>query len=239
MKTISMEDVLNHKEIDSSKQKVKDIESRVEGRIMSTNNKCINVLYVLAKLLGSRLKNYVELGVLHGGSMALVKMAMSRKKNAKIVGVDLFDGFDRKSHIDPISKVEVTNQVATRNIKIFGKDNVDIKFIQGDAVADATVENIENELGKNIHLLFIDCDFKKDNLKKMFTDYGRLVATGGIVIFGNYERKGYPGVKSAIDELSFNGWGELGQYKMYYIVQKKGSRGRPAGSKTKRSIYDK
>lgn len=239
MKKLTMEEILEHKEFESSKQKVRDIESRVEGRIMSTPNKCINILYILAKILGSKMKTYVELGVLHGGSMALIKMAMARKKSGKLLGVDLFDGFNRKAHIDPISKVEITNQVATRNLNIFGKGNLDIKFIKGDAVDDATIEAVKNETGKKINLLFIDCDFKKGNLVKMFTEYSKLVASGGIVVFGNYNRKGYNGVAEAIDEIAFRGWEKIGQYKMYYIVQRKGSNGRAKGTKTARTLQEK
>ena len=238
-KQLTMEEIIEHKEFESSKQKVRDIESRVEGRIMSTSNKCINILYILAKTLGSKLKTYVELGVLHGGSMALVKMAMVRKKSGKMIGVDLFDGFDRKAHIDPVSKMEITNQVATRNLRIFGKDNLDIKFIKGDAADDATIEAVKNETGKKINLLFIDCDFKKENLVKMFTEYSKLVSSGGIILFGNYKRNGYNGVAEAIDEITFKGWEEIGQYKMYYIVQKKGSMGRPRGVKTARTLQEK
>jgi len=238
MKSYTLEDILSHKEMETSIQKVKDIESRMEGRIMSTPNKCIHILYVIAKLLGTKLNNYVELGVLHGGSMTLVKMAMSRKKSGKLIGVDLFDGFDRKSHIDPVSKVEVTNQVASRNIHKFGNDNLDIKFIKGDAAADETIQKIENEVGKKIDLLFIDCDFKKENLEKMFKEYGRLMSKGGIVIFGNYDRVGYPAVKEVIDAQDFKGWNDIGVYKMYYIVQKTANMGRPAGKKSRRSVYD-
>ena len=238
-KFLTLEDILEHKEYESSKQKVKDIEGRFEGRIMSTPNKCIHVLYLLAKLLGTKMKTYVELGVLHGGSMALVQMAMARKKSGQMIGVDFFDGFDKKVHVDPVSSVEVTNQVATRNLKIFGKDNLDISFIKGDATADATIEAVKDQLQGKINLLFIDCDFKKENVEKMFSEYGKMVGAGGVIVFGNYTRTGYPGVTLAIDEMKFNGWEKVGQYKMYYIVQKKGSRGRPAGRKTARSLHEK
>ena len=240
MKTYTIDDILNHKEFTTSLQKIKDIEGRIEGRIMSTPNKCIHVIYLLAKLLGSKLKTYVELGVLHGGSMSLVKMAMSRKKSAKIIGVDMFDGFDLRFHIDPVSKVEITNQVVSRNLHYFGKDNVDIRLVKGDAAAKKTVEAVENQLeGEKISLLFIDCDFKKENVITMFKEYGKLVSSGGIIVFGNYRRKEYPGVERAIEELSFRGWKTVGVYKMYYIVQKKGIQGRPAGRKTARSLYEK
>jgi len=184
------------------------------------------------------MKTYVELGVLHGGSMSLVKMAMARKKNGQMIGVDLFDGFDRKSHIDPVSKMEITNSVATRNINIFGGDNLNVSFVKGDAVADDTIAAVKAQLKSKIDLLFIDCDFKKENVIKMFNEYGKQISSGGVVVFGNYNRTGYPGVKEAVDELTFNGWDVIGQCKMYYIVQRKSSRGRPSGSKTARSLKD-
>ena len=237
-KMITIEDIETHKDANLSKQKVRDIESRIEGRIMSTPNKAIGVLYVLAKLMGSKLQNYVELGLLHGGSMTRVKMALGNKKNGKIIGVDLFEGFDRKAHIDPISKMEITNQVASRNLNIFPGNKSEISFIKGDAIEDSVVSKIGEITNKKIDLLFIDCDFKKENVIKMFKDYGKIVSTDGVIVFGNYKRDGYDGVAQAIDEISFNGWEEIGKYKMYYIIQKKSSRGRPQGSITATSVED-
>ncbi len=114
-----------------------------------------------------------------------------------------------------------------------------LNFIKGDAADDATIEAVKKKLVKKYNLLFIDCNFKKENLVKMFTEYSKLVATGGIIVFGNYKRKGYNSVTEAVDEITFRGWEEIGQYKMYYIVQKKGNSGRPRGMKTARSLQEK
>ena len=222
MDSITLNDIINHPEFDSSKQLSPKILCRMEGRVVLDKNST-NILYLLAKMLGDDLKNYVELGVQHGGTMCLV--AMGASPNTNLYGVDWFDGYYKKFPIDPDSRVEITPQVASRNVGLFNKNNNKVEFVKGTTYDSNTVDLITEKTEKNIGMLFIDDSFTKQSTTDNFKNYGKFVHQGGFIIFDNYGHPDFPDVKKTIDKMPFNGWNVIGQYRQLFIIQKLGMRG--------------
>lgn len=107
---------------------IQNVKSKIIGRFADGGKVAAHLLQLVKKAGDG---NYLEIGVLHGGSIcavALFKKELGQK--GICVGVDMFNGYynNPDSLKDKKSEVEVTLKTALSNIEQFKLDNV--KLIQ-------------------------------------------------------------------------------------------------------------
>ena len=123
--------------------------------------------------------NYLEIGVLHGGSLCSVALLKKRLGHEGIcIGVDPLDGYYR-THTgkkkDPRSGVPVTIETVNENLARFGLDNVEI--------IKAKSPNFEVE--GNFIVSYIGGDHKEESV---WADWLKVKdITTGFVVFHDYK----------------------------------------------------
>lgn len=108
---------------------IKNVKENMIGRWADAGK--ISILLETVKDAGD--KPYLELGVLHGGSLCAVSLLKRKLGHKSIsIGVDLFNGFYFKDKGDILDKsgLPVNMSVAQKNLNLFGLSNV--KLVQSN-----------------------------------------------------------------------------------------------------------
>lgn len=190
-----------------------EIRSRFYGRICVSPH--LWILYAIRELLGDRCKIYLEIGVMHGGSICV---AIGSKYPCTFVGIDPFNGF-YDGPVDPYSGIAVTQAIATNNIAGNNLHKHPFHLIKGGS-ADEDVVGCVKEHYPVIDLLFIDGDHSEEAVAADFENYGALVGPGGIALLDNYDDPSWPGVKAAIDAADLSGWDTVGVFGYALILER-------------------
>lgn len=170
---------------------LKDIHSRIYGRVADEQN---NVRYLMETVRDAGDGNYLEIGVLFGGTM--VAAALTKKAyglGGKCVGVDPLDGFyrikfKRNNDVDAVTKKPVSPESVKKNFKIFDVEDI-------CEIYQAYSYPLPKEVASDTFAVtFIDGDHWNgvpmidwNSVKDITTDY---------VIFDNYDEK-HPDVMKA------------------------------------------
>jgi cephalosporin hydroxylase len=178
----------------NSKKLVKYIDKNINGRICSKDY--IHKLYDIKEQLGDFCKTYLEIGVLHGGTMSLL---MQSKFKTKFIGIDNFNYYGR--NVDDKCNIVLSLNHAKANIDSFNKNNYKYRLIEGDSTKDKIYDSVKNE---NIQLLLIDGDHTYKGVTNDFILYSPLVEKGGMIFFDDYGHTAWPGVKEAVDKIVEN-----------------------------------
>jgi len=121
---------------------------------------------------GRDLRNVLEIGTCHGGTLWL--WCQLAHPFAQIVSVDLPGG--------PYGGGYPTEAVP--KFLSYGKDHQWIQLFQGDSHAEKTLKAVKGFLaGRKLDLLFIDGDHTYQGVKRDWETYSPLVREGGIVVF--------------------------------------------------------
>lgn len=201
------------------------INKEIDGRVCVTNY--LHYLYSLKLFMGEKCKVFVEIGVLWGGSLALV---MQTEPRCKFIGIDIFNGYYNKKvpKNDWLNKCSV--DITDENHLDFVKNNID-KFnmydheyhlIKGSSYDEKTVSEVKT-LTDSIDLLFIDGDHTEVGVLGDFMAYKDMVSPGGYILFDNYgQPKAWPEVKVAVDKIDFPSFGfkKIRQLGWSMLVQK-------------------
>ena len=193
MKTLTQEDILNHKDLKHSLEVVDQVSKGIRGYVC---HQMIHVLYVLKELMGDECKNYLEIGTHNGGSIMTV---MQSEYETNFYGVDVWGG-------------DVNRQYAQENITKHNKHQHNFELIKGNSMSDNTFNNVVKEC-PSVDFLFIDGGHTYENVINDFGRYSKLVNTGGLIVFDDYlmferpnpfddvqkERKGQ--VRLAVDDI--------------------------------------
>jgi len=127
--------------------------------------------------------NYVEIGCYAGGSACL----MLQRENTSVFSIDLGT---------PISP-----DIVRQNVNKLNKHNNNYNYIKGSS-HNLEIFNKLMEYIKEIDILFIDGDHSYDGVITDFNMYSKLVASGGYVVFDDYNDKNHsPEVKPAVDHI--------------------------------------
>lgn len=141
--------------------------------------------------------NYLEIGCYAGGSAILMLL----RPNTKVVSVDL--GV-------PVSKQTVLENVANNN----PLEN-EFHYIQGDSSDVAVIDQVK-DLMQSVDILFIDGDHRYQSVKNDFENYSGLVASGGYVVFDDYnDHEHSPEVQKAVDDIV----GALDNYQIIGTIE--------------------
>lgn len=213
-----IEEVLKSTENLKNKRIIQKMNSQFEGRICHNR---ISVLPVLFSLHGN-VKTYVEIGTLHGGSLALV--SKNNIEDSLFVGIDLFKytNFGEEPRaIDPRGYL-VDKEIASRNIKKFNKFN-NFVLIKGDSQEDSTKSHLIKTLKqRKIDFLFIDGLHTKEGVYSDFKKYFNLLESGAYIVFDDFDD--HAGVKQGVNMILSENLDKLidvGNFDNEYLVIKK------------------
>jgi hypothetical protein len=194
---------------------IRRVKKSMIGRIAVTGNNVTRLLEIV-KEAGDG--NYLEIGILHGGSLccvALLKKQLGYK--GKCYGIDPLNGYyiervpSRTHKLDIESWIPVTEDTVNENIRIFGIEN-EVEIIK----AKSDPFPINKDIKFNV--AYIDGDHwengpKKDwdNIKNLVTDY---------VIFDDYDDR-HPAVKMACTIASGeDNWGTYLSDGITYVLRR-------------------
>ena len=166
METLTQDDILNHEDLKSSVDVVKQVSNGIRGYVC---HEMIHILYVLKELMGDDCKNYLEIGTHNGGSIMTV---MQSKYNTKFYGVDVWGG-------------DINRLYAQENITKHNKHQHDFELIKGNSMSDDTFNKVVTKC-PSVDFLFIDGGHNYDNVINDFNRYSKLVNPGGLIVFDDY-----------------------------------------------------
>jgi hypothetical protein len=188
----------------------KTVKANIKGRHANAGN-IFQHLAMVIKRAGDG--NYLEIGVLNGGSIASVGLWKKHlQHNGICVGVDPFDGYYKAQkglHVDKKTGLEVTIELAQENVDKFGLDNVNLiqahspNFDVGDMRFAVT---------------FVDGDHSEEGA---FSDWERVKGiTDRFVVFHDYGHLG--GVTKACDRASVDkDWKVYHKGEFVFILERK------------------
>lgn len=165
-------------------------------RITRVSHSRIQHLYCLRKLIGNKHVNYLEVGVLHGGSMIMV---IAQPYITHCVGVDLFQ--ENKNYIRKDLPCMARTKKFIRNFNIYGNK---FNLIQGDSTSDSVVEKVKSTIN-NVDVLYIDGNHSFEFAYKDFYNYAPLINKDGFIAF---------------DDIHFNGVRKLIRHIDHKLVNK-------------------
>lgn len=161
-------------------------------------------LYFIKEIMAQNCLIYCEIGVLFGGSMALV---MQLPFKTTFIGIDIFDSYYQNGP-DTITGITPHPKITQHNIDLFNHHKHPYYLIKGDSKQSETLTKLDNILkDRTIDLLLIDGDHTYQGVTQDFLNYGPKVSLGGYLMFDNYSQHTWLGVKKAIDEIDFTKYG--------------------------------
>lgn len=172
------------------------------------------VLISLRESLKDKCKVYGEIGTYHGASLIA---GIQRVEPCTFVGIDIFNGrfYDRES------KVPVTVNTVKENIDRCNKHGHPYFLIEGDSHNTETLNKVK-ALNFTFDLFLIDGDHSECGAREDFEMYSPLISPGGFMVFDDYGISAWPGVKAAVDSISFEkkGFYIHGAYGSTFVIQK-------------------
>lgn len=196
---------------EGARRRADRISELINGR--SCLSACTPLLLVIAELLPGDDLEYMEIGVLNGGSMCLVCQS---SKRVRAVGIDLFE--------HGVGYKDVSLKMAEENIAAWGPPGSSCLLISGNSHDPDILSRVSD---RSIDLLFIDGDHSQAGAATDWDMYSPLVKPGGVVVFDDYNKPAvpagmepWPGVRQAVDRLSFAGWDVVLVRYPYYVVQR-------------------
>jgi len=185
------------------------VKSTIEGRYANAGDVFAGIAEVIQKAGDG---NYLEIGVLNGGGVCAAGILKNQLKHKGIViGVDPFDGYYKaktKKLIDKKTGLEVTQELAQRNIDKFHLDNV---ILIRASSPDFDVQDMRFAVS------FIDGDHTEEGA---FADWDRVKEiTDKFVVFHDYLQ--LDGVTKACERAAKDeGWRLYKKEKFCFILEK-------------------
>jgi hypothetical protein len=195
---------------------LKDIHKRIYGRVADEYN---NIQYLMETVRDAGDGNYLEIGVLFGGTM--VAAALTKKAydlGGKCVGVDPLDGFyrikfKRNNDVDAVTKKPVSPESVRKNFKIFDVEDI-CEIYQ--AYSYPLPDEVASE---TFAVTFIDGDHWGDVPLKDWNSVKDI--TTKFVIFDNYDKK-HPEVMQACHIAENDpSWERYFQQGITFIVKRR------------------
>ena len=184
---MKIEDILNHSELENSKNMVQDMNNDMIGRVaLNQAAQATHVLYIIRELLGNNCKKVLDIGTLWGGSMMTM---MQSEYSSHFVSIDLFDGYYKSTtglSEDPVCGGTNTIESVTKNVDKHNKHKHLYDLVEGSSHDTEVVDKVYSLLENSVDILFIDGDHTKAGVIKDWQDYSGLVGKGGIVVFDDH-----------------------------------------------------
>lgn len=186
--------------IDYLALKAIEIEKKCVGRLATTIQDAV-VRQIVAESVAAQNLCILEIGSLYGVNLAILyNDCITRFESVKVIGLDPFEGFYGNA-VDAVLNTPINPQVFFRNMQICNIPPEHYRMIRHYSTDPEALQQLEGEC---INLLIIDGDHSYNGVKFDFETYSPLLATGGYVLFDDYNAKEWPGVQQFVDELIKN-----------------------------------
>lgn len=185
----------------------------INGRVC--NPHIVHWLFVIREYMKEECKNYLEVGVLHGGTM---NMIMKSSYPVYCVGIDIFSYYGN-TH-DKRSSTVVSLANTKRNIDSANKHNHKFDLIEGNS-QDTTVIEQSYKMMPSVDLMYIDGDHSYNGLMTDIENYHKRLRPGGTLILDDYGHRAWPDIARCVDDIK-DEWGLIkrGAIKSLYILEK-------------------
>jgi len=206
---MNINDIVNHPLYSKAETIPHLIQDNMHGRVGGGNK---GTLYIIKVLMLYECKVYMEIGVMHGGSMCVV---MSNKYKTKFVGIDAFI-----KPFDTTTGIPITRDNAEVNINSNNPHGHDYEIIQGLSTDDDVIRRVQRDY-PIVDFLFIDGDHNEPAVRQDLINYGSLVRRGGIVVFDDYNDQPWSGIKELEKDLDLRVWNKVGVFKEQLILERR------------------
>ena len=195
--------------MDSKIDIIADVSSRIHGRFPNGGS-CVNYLLEVVEAAGDG--NYLEIGVLHGGSFCSVGLLKKQLGHEGFcVGVDPFNGFyfDETKKLVDRSGVPVSTETVLENLSTF-----DIKNFQLIKAKSPDFKTKEKFV-----VAYIDGDHTEAGVLKDWEKVSPLVSR--FIVFHDYGM--IPGVTKACDKIAKTSkdWSVYFKADFVFILERK------------------
>ena len=191
---------------------IKKVNTTIDGRLcMSPWVHYLMAIYEYMPVC----ENYLETGVLWGGSIGLL-LSLKNNDTKNIIGLDLFTGYyERQNHnsiaVDGTSiLINEQNHLnfVKKNIELFNEQNTKVNLIKGSSYSPESVNSVKS-ITKEIDLIFLDGDHTTEGVTKDFLLYHSFLKKGGFMVCDNYTEHWWhgKGVKHAFDRIPLETYG--------------------------------
>jgi Methyltransferase domain len=141
--------------------------------------------------------NHIEIGVLFGAGVISAHTATRLAGNcAPIVAIDPFEGYYGAS-VDPVSKLEVTEQRFRENLAVFDIPTDDIKLVRGLSTDPKIIQHCRSYKARS---LLIDGDHSYEGVLSDWKNYSPLVLRDGYVLVDDYNNPHWPEIARCVDK---------------------------------------
>lgn len=140
---------------------------------------------------------HLEIGVLFGAGVICTHKATSLAgRPVPIVAIDPFEGYYGAS-VDPVSKLEVTEERFLENLAAFDIPDKDIELVRGFSTDPAIFEPLRS---LNALSVLIDGDHSYEGVLCDWRNFSPLVMPGGYVLVDDYRNPSWPEIARCADE---------------------------------------
>ena len=180
----------------------------IAHRICLAEDTCVGRLgghieTILLRVLVARSVREPNLDVLEIGTMFGVGVAVIHEycrgffNNVHISVIDPLSGYYGKAQLEPLTKIPVTRDIFVHNMQRMNIPEADYTIIEKLSTEN---EAIEQAARKRYNLLIIDGDHSYFGVKHDFYNYRHLVKRGGYIVFDDYGKIEWPGIKNFVDK---------------------------------------
>jgi len=162
-------DIENHKLFTESIKQLNILHAELKIKDGYSAHNHQHILFLIKELLGSKCKNYLEIGTALGSSMSSV---MKSKYNTNFYGIDLFKketGSDVKSRVESI-------------IESFNVNNHNFTLIEGSSMDDSIIKSI-SEIQGGIDFFYIDGNHSTEYVYNDFINYETYLNKNCVIVF--------------------------------------------------------
>jgi len=147
---------------------------------------------------------HIEIGVLFGaGVIYACKAARLAGKRVRVVAIDPFEGYYGAS-VDPVSKLEVTEDRFRHNLALFDVNEDDVELLIGFSTDEAIYQQCESRKALSV---LIDGDHSYEGVLSDWRNFGALVVPGGYALIDDYRNTSWPDITTCVDNEILPGLG--------------------------------
>ena len=180
----------------------------IAHRICLAEDTCVgrlagNIETMLLRVLIARSVKEPTLEVLEIGTLFGVGAAMIHENcrgffdNMHMTVIDPLNGFYGTDQLDTMTKIPVTREIFVHNMQRMNIPEADYTIIEKLSTED---EAIKQASKRHYNLLIIDGDHSYFGVRHDFFNYRHLVKRGGYIVFDDYGKTEWPGIKNFVDK---------------------------------------
>ena len=140
----------------------------------------------------------LEIGTMFGvGAAVIHEYCRGLFNDVHISVVDPLSGYYGKAQLEPLTKIPVTRDIFVGNMQRMNIPKSDYTIIEKLSTED---EAIKQASKRRYNLLIIDGDHSYFGVKHDFNNYQHLMKHGGYIVFDDYGKTEWPGIKNFVDK---------------------------------------